>query len=84
MLSSWLRQWRGTYRVRALGVVLAGSLAALAAMSFGAAGASAAEEKCALPGSEFQGADGNQDTPNLIEQVECEGLKRPTTRDWQN
>src|SRR5690348_910364 len=33
------------------------------------ASALTAAENCALPGSNFQGGDGNQDTPNLTEQV---------------
>jgi hypothetical protein len=74
---------RAPRRKSALVVLLAAVFAMFAAMSFGAAGASAAEEPCALPGSEFQGADGNQNTPG-VEQVACEALKRPTTRDWQS
>jgi uncharacterized repeat protein (TIGR01451 family) len=89
MLLSWKRWMSTSSRARVLGFLLAGSLALLAAMSFGAAGASAftTAATCALPGSEFQGGDGNQNTPSKIEQEFCSTLAvppSPTTRDWQS
>ena len=63
-------------------------LAGLLALAFGAfqaTGASAftAAANCGLPGSTFQGGDGNQDTPSLTEQTFCTTQFLPTTRDWQ-
>jgi hypothetical protein len=39
---------------------------------------------CALPGSTFQGGDGNQTAPTLEEQTFCTEHFLPTTTDWQN
>jgi hypothetical protein len=82
MLLSWKRWMSTSSRARVLGFLLAGSLALLAAMSFGAPVAGA--ETCALPGSNFQGGDGNQTTPTVAEDGLCNVALRPTTRDWQS
>ncbi len=70
-----------------LALALLAGLLALAFAAFRADGASAltTAANCALPGSNFQGGDGNQDTPSLSEQTFCttEHLL-PTTRDWQS
>ena len=39
---------------------------------------------CALPGSNFQGGDGDQTAPTLAEQTFCTEHFLPTTTDWQN
>jgi hypothetical protein len=86
MSCSRLPRARRSFRIRAFVVLIAASLATVAAMSFGAAGASAftTEANCALPGSEFQGGDGNQTTPSMAEQTFCTEHFLPTTLDWQN
>src|SRR5947209_14821268 len=54
-------------------------------LAFRADGASALSTaaNCALPGSAFQGGDGNQDTPSLAEQSFCTEHLLPTSSDWQ-
>src|SRR5438132_433775 len=64
-------------------------LAGLAALVFAAyradsAAALTTATNCALPGSSFQGGDGNQATPSLAEQSFCTEHLLPTTRDWQS
>ncbi len=39
---------------------------------------------CALPGSDFQGGDGDEATPSLAEQTYCTEHLLPTTTDWQS
>ncbi len=58
----------------------------LAFAVFGATRASAftTAANCALPGSNFQGGDGNQSTPSVAEETFCNENVRPTSRDWQN
>jgi hypothetical protein len=63
-------------------------VAGLAALAFAASGADRASAfttaaNCALPGSSFQGGDGNQDTPGIAEEAFCNEHLVPTTRDWQ-
>jgi hypothetical protein len=55
-------------------------------LAFGAARASAltTASNCALPGSNFQGGDGNQDTPSVAEETFCNEHLLPTSRDWQS
>jgi hypothetical protein len=63
-------------------------VAGLATLAFAASGADRASAfttgaNCALPGSNFQGGDGNQDTPSIAEEAFCNEQLLPTTRDWQ-
>ena len=72
-------------RRRRLAVLVLAGMLALVFLAFGVQGASAltTSANCALPGTNFQGADGNQDTPGLTEQTFCTEHLLPTTRDWQ-
>ena len=60
-------------------------LAGLAFTLFAAdrASAFATTASCALPGSSFQGADGNQDTPSVAEETLCNEHLLPAASDWQ-
>ena len=60
------------------------SLIALACVGVALLPALTAAANCALPGSTFQGGDGNQDTPSLAEQAFCNTQFLPTTRDWHD
>jgi len=64
--------------------VLVAALLALVLAAFFADRASAltTAANCALPGSTFQGGDGNQNTPTLAEQTFCTEHLVPTSRDW--
>src|ERR1700751_712803 len=66
--------------------VLVAALLALVLGAFFADRASAltTAANCALPGSTFQGGDGNQNTPTLGEQTFCTEHLLPTSRDWQD
>src|SRR5262249_30038584 len=68
-------------------LALATGILTFAFLGLRAAGASAAPTAadCALPGSNFQGGDGNQNTPTLEEQTFCMENALPVpTRDWQD
>src|SRR5438270_192150 len=47
------------------------------------AAAFTANATCALPGTDFQGGDGNQNLPSVAEQSFCNEHLLPTARDWQ-
>ena len=47
------------------------------------AAAFTANATCALPGTDFQGGDGNQDLPSVAEQSFCNEHLLSTARDWQ-
>ena len=66
--------------------VLVAALLALVLAAFFADRASAltTAANCALPGSTFQGGDGNQNTPTLAEQTFCTEHLLPTSRDWHD
>src|SRR5215472_13739611 len=68
-------------------LALATGIVTFAFLGLRAAGASAAPTAadCALPGSNFQGGDGNQNTPTMEEQTFCMENALPVpTRDWQD
>src|SRR5262249_46702540 len=70
-----------------LALALATAIGTFAFLGLRAAGASAAPTAadCALPGSNFQGGDGNQNTPTMEEQTFCMNELLPVpTRDWQD
>jgi len=78
------RSQSGPHRSRLVLCLLAGALACVfAAINASGASALTTATNCALPGSTFQGGDGNQTTPTLAEESFCNGSLLPTTRDWQ-
>src|SRR5437899_11265523 len=80
-----LRPQSGPHRSRLVLCLLAGLLACVfAAINASGASALTTAANCALPGSTFQGGDGNQTTPTLAEESFCNGNVLPTTRDWQD
>src|SRR6266700_1980789 len=80
-----LRPQSGPHRARLVLCLLIGLLACVFA-GINASGASAltTAANCALPGSTFQGGDGNETTPTIAEESFCNEHFLPTTRDWQN
>src|SRR6476646_4346274 len=74
-----------SFRSQLLVCLLVGAFS-LAFAAFDTSGASAltTAANCALPGSTFQGGDGNQDTPTAAEQTFCTEHLLPTSRDWQD
>src|SRR5205807_4721145 len=80
-----LRARTATLRSYITVCLIAGALSLLAAgVDASSASAFTTESTCALPGSSFQGGDGNQATPSLGEQTFCTENLRPTTNDWQS
>ena len=79
------RPQSGSHRPRLVLCLLIGLLACVFA-GINASGASAltTAANCALPGSTFQGGDGNETTPTIAEESFCNENFLPTTRDWQN
>src|SRR6476619_4322167 len=67
-------------------VFMAAAALTLVFAAFDTTGASAftTATNCALPGSNFQGGDGDQATPSLAEQTFCTEHLLPTSTDWQN
>src|SRR5579859_2862937 len=67
-----------------LAFCLAACAMSLAFAAFGATRASAftTPTNCALPGSSFQGADGNESTPTVAEEAFCTEHFLPTSSDW--
>src|SRR5207237_7607694 len=69
-----------------LALLVAACFMSLAFAAFGATRASAltTAANCALPGSNFQGGDGNQAMPSAAEETFCNENLLPTSRDWQS
>src|SRR5438874_4593013 len=79
------RSQSGSHRSRLVLCLLIGALACVfAAINASGASALTTAANCALPGSTFQGGDGNQTTPTITEESFCNEHFLPTTRDWQN
>jgi len=73
----------GRGRLARTSILVAALLAfVLAAFFADRASALTTAANCALPGSTFQGGDGNQNTPTLAEQTFCTEHLLPTSRDW--
>ncbi|TMK98849.1 MAG: hypothetical protein E6G34_04880, partial [Actinobacteria bacterium] len=79
------RPQSGAHRSRLVLCLVIGLLACVFAAA-NASGASAltTASNCALPGSTFQGGDGDQTTPSITEEAFCNEHFLPTTRDWQS
>src|SRR5436305_619018 len=71
-------------KLRHLSLLVVLLAAALVALSPVGASAFTTAANCALPGSTFQGGDGNESAPTLAEQAYCTEQLLPTSTDWQN
>jgi SdrD B-like domain len=84
--SAWEKTARViTRRARLLLALLAAALTiGVAGLQAGDASALTTAANCALPGSTFQGGDGDQYNPTLAEETYCTEHLLPTSFDWQN
>src|SRR5437763_7969293 len=84
MAMTTLRSGAITLRSRFILCLVAGAMSlAFGAYDARSASAFTTATNCALPGSSFQGGDGDQATPTLAEQTFCTEHFLPTSTDWQ-